>query len=142
MSEILHKEECYRVLGACFAVYKDKGHSFTEAIYHECLEIELEEQRIPFFSKPQMTLSYRGRTLAHTFQPDFLCFEKIILEIKAVTDLAKEHRSQLLNYLHAADLDLGLLVNFGHHPKIQHERLLHSRQITALRDAAVKQAIL
>ena len=122
--ELIYKEESYGIIGACFAVYKDKGCGFLEPVYHECLEIELEFQRIPFLSKPPQTLQYRVRTLVQTFAPDFLCYGKIILEIKAVSALADEHRAQVLNYLSATGCGLGLLVNFGHYPKLEYERLL------------------
>jgi GxxExxY protein len=104
--------------------YKDKGCGFREPVYHECLEIELEFQGIPFLSKPLQTLRYRGRTLVQTFNPDFLCYDKIILEIKAVSALADEHRAQVLNYLSTTACNLGLLVNFGHYPRMEYERLL------------------
>ncbi len=127
--ELIYKEESYAIIGACFEVYKDKGCGFHEPIYHECLEIELEFQKIPFLSKPPQTLQYRGRTLVQTFSPDFICHEKIILEIKAASALIDEHRAQVLNYLAAQYLaatgcKLGLLVNFGHYPRLEYERLL------------------
>jgi GxxExxY protein len=121
---LIYKEESYATIGACMAVYKDKGCGFLEPVYHECLAIEFEIRRIPFLSKPPQTLQYRGRTLVQTFSPDFLCYEKIILEIKAVSALVDEHRAQVLNYLSATDCKLGLLVNFGHDPKLEYERLL------------------
>lgn len=96
-AELIYKEEGYAVIGACSAVYKDKGCGFHEPVYHECLEIELEFQGIPFLSKAPQTLQYRGRTLIQTFSPDFLCYEKVILEIKAVSALVDEHRGQVLN---------------------------------------------
>src|SRR4030095_16418644 len=108
----------------CFAVYGDKGCGFLEPLYHECLEIELEFQRIPFWSKPPQTLQYRGSTLVQTFHSDFVCYKKIILEIKAVSQLCDEHRAQVLNYLSATSCKLGLLVNLGHYPKLEYERLL------------------
>ncbi len=122
--ELIYKEESYAIIGACFAVYKDKGCGFHEPVYHECLEIEFEFQKIPFLSKPPQTLQYRGRTLVQTFSPDFLCDEKIILEIKTVSALVDEHRAQVLNYLAATGCKLGLLVNFGHYPRLEYERLL------------------
>jgi GxxExxY protein len=122
--ELIYKDESYAIIGACFEVYKDKGCGFLEPVCHGCLEIELEFQRIPFLSKPPQTLQYRGRTLVQTFSPDFICYEKIILEIKAVSALCDEHRAQVLNYLSATDCKLGLLVNFGHYPKLEYERLL------------------
>jgi len=129
--ESIYKEESYAIVGACFAVYKDKGCAFLEPVYHECLEIELELQRIPFQSKAPQTLQYRRRTLVQTFTPDFICYDKIILEIKAVSALADEHRAQLLNYLSATGRKLGLLVNFGHYPGMEYERLLSRNQESA-----------
>ena len=123
-AELIYKDESYTIIGACFAVYKDKGCGFLKPVYHECLEIELEFQRIPFLSKRAQTLQYRGRTLVQTFSPDFICYNKIVLEIKAVFELIDEHRAQLLNYLSATSCGLGLLVNFGHYPRVEHERLL------------------
>jgi GxxExxY protein len=80
-------------MGACFEVYNAKGCGFLEPVYYECLAIELEHQRIPATSKPMLTLNYRGRTLLQTYQPDFICFEKIILELKTVSALAvRAHR--------------------------------------------------
>jgi len=122
--ELIYKAESYAIIGACFAVYKDKGCVFLEPVYHECLEIEFESQGIPFLSKPPQTLQYRGRTLVQTFSPDFICYEKIIVEIKAVSALVDEHRAQVLNYLCATGCELALLVNFGHYPRLEYERLL------------------
>ena len=122
--ELIYKDESYVIIGACFAVYKDKGCGFLELVYHECLEIESELQGIPFLSKPPQTLQYRGRTLIQTFNPDFICYDKIILEIKAVFELIDEQRAQVLNHLAATGCKLGLLVNFGHYPRMEYERLL------------------
>jgi GxxExxY protein len=122
--ELICKEESYAIVGACMAVYKDKGCGFLEQVYHECLTIEFELSGIPFISKPLQTLQYRGRTLVQTFAPDFLCYDKIILEIKAVSMLVDEHRAQALNYLSATGCELALLVNFGHYPRLEYERLL------------------
>jgi len=127
-SELIYKDESYEIIGACFAVYKEKGCGFLEPVYHECLQIEFEFEKIPFFSKPPQTLQYRGRTLVQTFTPDFICYGKIIVEIKAATALADEHRAQLLNYLSATRCELGLLANFGHYPKMEYERLISRKQ--------------
>ena len=125
---LIYKAESYAITGACFAVYKDRGCGFLEPVYHECLAIEFELRGIPFVSKPLQTLQYRGGTLLQTFAPDFLCYEKIIVEIKAVSALVDEHRAQVLNYLSATGCKLGLLVNFGHYPKLQYERFLLRHQ--------------
>jgi len=127
-TELIYKDESYAIIGTCFAVYRDKGCGFLEPVYHECLEIELQFQRIPFSSKLFQTLQFRGRTLIQTFSPDLICYDKIILEIKAVSELCDEHRAQVLNYLSATSFKLGLLVNFGHCPGMQYERLLPKNQ--------------
>jgi GxxExxY protein len=121
---LIYKEESYAVIGACMAVYKDKGCGFFEPVYHECLVIEFELRGIPFVSKPLQTLQYRGRTLVQTFAPDFRCYAQIILEIKAASALVDEHRAQVLNYLSATGCKLALLLNFGHYPRLEYERLL------------------
>jgi GxxExxY protein len=124
MSELLLKSESYQVIGACFEVYKEKGCGFLEAVYQECLEIELQLQGIPFRVKHQLQLHYKGRLLQQVYIPDFSCFQQIILEIKAVSKLSDEHRAQVHNYLKATGYRLGLLVNFGHHPKVDWERIV------------------
>jgi GxxExxY protein len=134
MTEILYKNESYSIVGACFEVYNEKGSGFLEPVYHECLGIEFDHQRIPAISKPSLTLSYRGQTLKQTYQPDYVCFSKITVELKAVSNLTDEQRAQLLNYLHATGFELGLLVNFGHYPKLEHERIAKSLQIRPRRE--------
>jgi len=124
MDNIICREESYRIIGACFEVYNEKGCGFTEPIYQECLEMELGTQAIPFQAQVHLPLSYKGRPLRQRFQPDFVCLDRIILEIKAVSALTDEHRSQVLNYLSATGYRLGLLVNFGHHGKLEWERIV------------------
>ena len=126
MSKLIYPDESFRIRGACFEVYKLKGCGFTEPIYQGCLEAELDLQGIPFDPQQQFPLIYKGRRLRHTFIPDLVCFDKIILELKAVPKLTDEHRAQIINYLQATGMKLGLLVNFGHYPKIQIERFLNS----------------
>ncbi len=123
MSEVIYREESYLIMGACFEVYKEKGCGFLEAVFQECLEMELADQVIPFVAHPSLALSYKGRPLKQSYTPDFICFGKIIVEIKAVSMLVDEHRAQLHNYLRATRHRLGLLVNFGHFPKIEYERI-------------------
>ena len=129
MTEIIYKKESYAIVGACFEVYNEKGCGFLEPVYQECLGIEFEYQRIPAIPKPSLTLSYRGRSLMQTYEPDFVCFEKIIVELKAVSALTDEHRAQLLNYLHATGFELGLLVNFGHYPRLEYERIAKTQHL-------------
>ena len=123
MSEIVFKEESYRIMGACFEVYKEKGCGFLESVYQECLELEMTDQGIPYAAQQKLLLSYKGRPLKQTYEPDFSCFDKIVVEIKAVSKLTDEHRAQVQNYLRATGHRLGLLVNFGHYPKVESERI-------------------
>ena len=129
MSEIIYKKESYGIMGACFEVYNEKGCGFLEPVYQECLGIEFECQGIPAIAKPSLVLNYRGRILKQTYEPDFVCFARIIVELKAVSVLADEHRAQLLNYLHATGFELGLLVNFGHYPKLEYQRIARTQHV-------------
>jgi GxxExxY protein len=124
MNELIYREESYPIMGACFEVYKEKGCGFLEAVYQECLEMELADQGIPFVARPHLNLFYKTRPLKQTYTPDFICSEKIVVEIKAVSALADEHRAQVHNYLKATGHRLGLLVNFGHYPKVESERIV------------------
>ena len=125
---LIYKEEAYSIMGACFSVYRDKGCGFLEAVFQECLEIEFEHCKMPAKAKQPLLLNYRGQTLRQVYQPDFICHEKIIVEIKAISAVGDEHRAQVLNYLSATDFQLGLLVNFGHFPKLEYERLANTRE--------------
>ena len=124
MSRIILAEECYKIMGACFEVYKDKGSGFLEGVFQECLELELGMQGIPFAAQASLPISYKGRVLKHRYVADVVCYDKIVVEVKAVEKLVDEHRAQLLNYLNATGHHLGLLVNFGHHPKLEWERMV------------------
>lgn len=123
-NELIYRDESYQIMGACFEVYKTMGCGFLEAIYQECLEIEFVERGVPFVAQVPLDLSYKGRPLRQKYQPDFVCFERIVVEIKAVSGLCDEHRAQVQNYLRATNHRLGLLVNFGHHPLVEWERIV------------------
>ena len=111
-------------LWACFEVYTEKGSGFLEQVYQECLEIEFDLRGIPFVSKQELSLSYKGRSLKSKYIPDLRCYETIIVELKAVKEIADEHRAQVHNYLKATGHKLGLLINFGHYPKVEYERIV------------------
>jgi GxxExxY protein len=118
MSEtILFKDESYTIQGAIFEVYREMGCGFLEPVYQECLEKELRLRNIPFVSQAELMLTYKGEPLVQTYKPDFICFNKIIVELKAVREIAPEHKAQVINYLKATGMKLGLLVNFGAYPK-------------------------
>lgn len=124
MNDLILKEECYRIVGACFEVYKEKGCGFLEEVYQECLSLEMEDQEIPFDEQREHILNYKGKLLKKTYRSDFYCFDQVIVEIKAVDQLVDEHRLQVLNYLNATGAKLGVLVNFGHSPQLEWERLV------------------
>ena len=123
MSKLIYEQESFQIRVACFEVYREKGAGFLESVYQECLELEMRQEDIPFVSQPKLELDYKGQKLKSEFQPDMICFGKIILELKAIRELTDEHRSQVHNYLRATGHRLGMLVNFGHQPKVEIERI-------------------
>jgi GxxExxY protein len=120
--ELLLKTETYAIRGAAFEVYNEMGCGFLEAVYQECMEKELTAKGIPLIAQPELKLDYKGEPLDQTYKPDLICYNQIIIELKAVKEIAPEHQAQLLNYLKATKLKLGLIINFGSYPKIQIER--------------------
>jgi hypothetical protein len=122
MPNLIYEEESYLIRGACFEVYKVMGNGFLEAVYQECLEMEFHARCIPFQSQRGLVLHYKGSPLQQMHKPDFVCFDKIIVEIKGVSKIHADHQAQIVNYLAATGFKLGLLVNFGAHPQIQIER--------------------
>ena len=121
---IVYKEEAYKITGAAFKVYNGLGHGFLEAVYQEALELEFQKQGIPYEREKELKIYYDGVELKQTYKADFVCFGKIIVELKAVSELDDAHRSQVYNYLHATGFKLGLLLNFGHVDELQHERIV------------------
>lgn len=121
---IVYKEESYKIVGAAFKVYNNLGHGFLEAVYQEALEIEFERQGIPYEREKELSIIYDGIQLKQTYKADFVCYGKIIVELKAVSELADAHRSQVYNYLHATGYRLGLLLNFGCSDELEKERIV------------------
>jgi len=121
---IVHKEESYRIIGAAFKVYNTLGYGFLEAVYQEALEIEFQHQGIPYEREKELKIYYGGVELKQTYKADFVCFGKIIVELKAVSALDDAHRSQVYNYLHATSCKLGLLLNFGCSEELEYQRIV------------------
>ena len=119
---ILYKEESYKIVGAAFKVYNWLGPGFLEAVYQEALEIEFQRQGIPYEREKELKIQYDGIELKQTYKADFVCYGKIIIELKAVSALEDAHRSQVYNYLHATNYKLGLLLNFGCPDELEYER--------------------
>lgn len=119
-----HREECYQIQGAVFDVYREMGCGFLEAVYQECMEKELSKRKIPFVEHPELRLFYKGESLRQTYIPDVVCYDDIIVKLKALSDTTGAHKAQVLNYLKATGMRLGLLVNFGCYPKATLERIV------------------
>ena len=124
MVDLLYKDEVYAIQGAVYDAYRELGSGFLEAVYQECLEKELALRSIPFISQPSLDILYKGKKLTQQYKPDLICYGSIILELKAVGEIHPQHEAQLFNYLKASDLRLGLLINFGHYPKVQIKRII------------------
>jgi GxxExxY protein len=123
---IIYKDESYKITGAMFEGYKEKGPGFYESVYHECLGLEFNLQAIPCTTKEKLKLSYKSIPLTQHFEPDFICYGKIILEIKALAQITNEHRAQVHNYLKATGIKLGLLANFGCTTELEYERIVRT----------------
>ena len=122
--KIIYKDECCVIQGAIFEVYREMGHGFLESVYQECLLEEFRNRDIPFTAQPTLRLSYKGKLLEQSYRPDFVCYGSIIVELKAVKAVVAGHTSQVLNYLRATDMKLGLRGNFGAYPKATVNRLV------------------
>jgi GxxExxY protein len=122
MPGLLFKDETYAIVGAAMKVYNQLGPGFLEAVYQEALEIELSARHIPFVSQQELRITYKGRPLKKTYLADLICYDKIIVELKALDRLANKEMAQVLNYLKATGFRLGLLLNFGHADKLEWER--------------------
>lgn len=124
MTDFVYKEESYKIRGAIFAVYRELGCGFLERVYQDALEYEFQERGIPYEREKEIRIMYKGKPLGEPYRADFVCYGKIIVELKALTELEGTHRSQVINYLKATGMKLGFLVNFGE-DFIQPERLLN-----------------
>lgn len=129
--KLLYADEAFALRGVFFQVYRAMGPGFLEAVYQECLEIEFRRRGIPFAARQPLRLSYEDVLLKQTYVADFVCFGQIVIELKATRAIAPEHRAQLINYLRATGLQLGLLVNFGASPGVEIERFALSQPPSA-----------
>ena len=121
---LLHADEVFRIQGAIFEVNKVLGAGFLEAVYQESLALEFASRGVPFAAQPSLTIDYKGTRLRQVYVPDFICYDCVLVELKALGVFAPEHRAQVLNYLKASGLRVGLLVNFGSSAKAQIERFI------------------
>jgi len=119
---LLFPQESYNIVGAAMKVHEILGGGFTEKVYQDALAVELTGRAIPFQREVEIHATYKGVTLPSTFIPDFICYERIIVELKAVKELEDIHRSQAFNYAKVANMCLALLINFGA-DQLEYERL-------------------
>ena len=123
---LIYKEESYKIIGACMEVHNTLGCGFLEAVYQEALAIEFEKRGIPYIREAELKIEYKGIILSKKYNADFICYDKIIVETKALSELASTHQSQVINYLNATKLKLGILVNFGEE-SLNYLRLANSK---------------
>jgi len=123
-NDLIFEDECYEIYGCIYTVNKKLGTGFLEKVYQEAFEIELKRKNIPFVSQKELEILYDGIPLSSKYMADIICFEKIIIELKSVSNLSNQHKAQLLNYLTATGYKLGLLVNFNSFPKAEIIRMV------------------
>jgi len=124
LEDNLFKQEGYNLMGAAFEVYNELGNGFLEEVYQECMEEELTLQKIPFNTKTELTISYKGKTLKKRYIPDLCVYNEIITELKAVKQLSNDHYAQLLNYLKITKKRVGYLINFGSKDDLEWKRIV------------------
>jgi GxxExxY protein len=112
-NKILYKEESFAIVGACMKVHRSLGAGFLEAVYEEALEREFHIQKIPYKRQVKLDLYYEDQKLKKQYRADFICYDTIIVEIKAVSQIPVAFYAQLTNYLKCTKLELGMLINFG-----------------------------
>lgn len=124
-------QRTYKIIGAAIEVHRDLGYGFLEGVYQEALGREFHIQEIPFKSQPVIEIKYKGQPLNKTYQPDFVCFDEVLVEIKALSELSGIEEAQIINYLKATGLKVGLLINFGA-KSLDHKRFVYDPQITQI----------
>ena len=127
MDELLLREEVYAIIGAAIDVHRELGPGFLEAVYQEALERELKERGIPFVAQQELTIQYKGQPLTKRYLCDLLCFDGVLVELKTIDKLTGREEAQVINYLKAANLPVGVLINFGAHGKLEWRRLVMTR---------------
>lgn len=125
MANIIYKTESYKIIGACMKVHSNLGSGFLEAVYQEALEGEFLRQKIPFERQVKLNIYYDGKMLKKYYKADFVCYDKIIVEIKSALFLHQDQNKQTLNYVKATQYKLGILVNFGQ-SSLMYKRLLNT----------------
>ena len=131
MAQILEEDssrdpDTFAIIGAAMAVHTELGNGFLEAVYQEAFSIELSRRGVPHEREACLELKYRGTPLRTHYKVDFICMDRVIVELKALNDLTSIEESQVINYLKASRLSRGLLLNFGL-PRLQYRRIVLSK---------------
>jgi GxxExxY protein len=137
MKSEIYKDEGYKLMGAAFEVYNERGYGLGEEIYQECMEIELDLRQIPFQSKRDLACFYKGKELKKRYVPDLYVFGCLITELKAVSQLLPEHEAQLVNYLRLTRQPVGYLVNFGNRMELEWKRIIFSEFVATPKLAVI-----
>jgi GxxExxY protein len=124
MTDLLLKDEVYAIVGAAIEVHKTLGHGFLEGVYQEAMELELRQKAIPFVSQKTLPIFYKGHKLGKEYVADLVCYDQIVVELKALDQLSGKEDSQIINYLKATGLRVGLVLNFGYHGKLEWKRFV------------------
>ncbi|HND50958.1 MAG TPA: GxxExxY protein [Pirellulaceae bacterium] len=124
MIAVTNRDESYEILEACFEVHEEMGTGFPAAVYQECLAIEFQLRGIQFVADQQVTVRYKGQPLGIQMRPHFVCYRKVIVEVRSTPSLDDDDRIAIRNFLQCADLDRGLLVNFGRRWDLEYERIV------------------
>ena len=120
---LVYENETYSIIGAAMEVHQELGHGFLEAVYQEVLEKEFRIREIPYKREVPLTIYYKNEPLEKLYIADFICYEKIIVELKAIPAMKSEHQAQVLNYLTVTGLKMGLIINFGK-ISLEHKRII------------------
>ena len=113
MSNLFYQGESYKIRGALYAVHNELGCGFLERVYQDALEVEFRLRNIPYEREKSIQIVYKGEPLGEPYRADFVCYGKVIVELKSVYEILDVHRAQIINYLKATKMRLGFLVNFG-----------------------------
>ncbi len=127
---LFYEEETKNILIACMNVHNELGSGFLEAVYQSALELEFKEMGIPYRKEAKIEIFYKEKKIDQVYYVDFICYERFVIELKAVTSLVKAHKSQVLNYLKGSNLEIGYLVNFG-------ENSLKWQRITTFKESTL-----
>ena len=122
----LYKDHMYQIIGAAMSVYNELGSGFSEPIYQECLSVICNEKDIPWEREKPLKMTFHGVELEKMYKADFVCYDDIIVELKAMSEILSEHRAQLFNYMRITNTKFGILINFGEKDRLHAEKYMYN----------------